>query len=147
MPFIVSWPKVVKEGRVSNHTGSLVDIMPTLAELAGVEAPTHDGISILPTIKGKEKRQKKHEYLYWEAPFGRGLVSVRIGNWKGIIRDVKRGNRDMELYDVSVPGKTVENSENNVAAKHPEIVARMWEIIREAHSTPADPDYDIPILN
>jgi hypothetical protein len=53
----------------------------------------------------------------------------------------------MELYDVSVPGKTVENSENNVAAKHPEIVARMWEIIRETHSTPADPDYDIPILN
>ena len=111
MPLIASWPKVVKEGRVSNHTGSLVDIMPTLAELAGVEAPTHDGISILPTIKGKEKRQKKHEYLYWEAPFGRGLVSVRIGNWKGIIRDVKRGatatwSSTMSLYPAR-PWRTV----------------------------------------
>jgi hypothetical protein len=53
----------------------------------------------------------------------------------------------MELYDVSVPGKTVENRENDQAALHPEIVEKMWEVIREAHSTPADPDFDIPILN
>ena len=147
MPFIVSWPKVIREGRVSHHLGSFVDVMPTLAELTGVQAPSNDGISILPTIKGKTRKQKEHEYLYWEAPFGKGLVAVRIGKWKGIIRGVRKGNRKMELYDVSVPGKTVENRENDQAALHPEIVEKMWEVIREAHSTPADPDFDIPILN
>lgn len=146
MPFIVSWPKVVRKGRVSDHLGSFVDVMPTLAELVGVDAPANDGISILPTIKGKTRRQEEHEYLYWEAPFGKGLVSVRMGKWKGIVRGVKKGNRNMELYDVSVPSKTVENKENDVASQHPEIVARMWEVIRIAHSTPADPDFDIPIL-
>lgn len=147
MPFIVSWPKVIREGRVSHHLGSFVDVMPTLAELTGVQAPSNDGISLLPTIKGKTRKQKEHEYLYWEAPFGKGLVAVRIGKWKGIIRGVRKGNRNMELYDVSVPGKTVENRENDQAALHPEIVEKMWEVIREAHSTPADPDFDIPILN
>ena len=147
MPFIVSWPSVIKEGRVSTHMGSFVDIMPTLAELAKVKAPANDGISILPTVKGKEKKQVEHEYLYWEAPFGGGLVAVRIGNWKGIVRDVNKGNRTMELYDISVPGKTVENPENNVASQHPEIVSKMWNVIRASHTDPADPDFNIPILS
>ena len=43
------------------------DIMPTFCEVAGVESPQTDGISMLPTLLGKEQKEQ-HEFLYWEYP-------------------------------------------------------------------------------
>lgn len=145
MPFIASWPARMKQGSVNDHMGSFVDVMPTLAEIAGTKAPVNDGISILPTLTGRDKKQKEHEFLYWEAPFGGGFMAVRVGNWKGIVRKVKKGGNKMELYDISVPSHVVENRDRNVAAEHPEIVSRMWEIIEMSHRTPEDAFYNIDV--
>lgn len=132
VPFIVNWPGRIKPGRVSKHLSYFPDIMPTLAELAGGECPKDiDGISIVPTLLGKEaagREQKQHEYLYWE--YG-GSVAVRMGNWKTI---KPRRAREFELYDLS---KDIEEK-TNVAADHPEILAKMVAFAKQAH-TPVRP--------
>ena len=99
MPFIVALGDRLKgkapkdtgfartDGRVSSYVGQFVDLMPTFAELAGVDAPQNDGISFVPTLLGK--KQKEHEYLYWEFPGGKGWLAVRYGSWKGIVKNVK----------------------------------------------------------
>ena len=134
MPFIASWPaKMHKGGSVSDHIGDFTDIMPTVCELAGVEAPTTDGISIVPLLSGKAKKQQQHEFLYWEYPTKGGILAVRWGKWKGLVQNVNKGNRTMELYDLTTPGKEVEDFRNNVAHKHPEIVERMWGYINASH--------------
>jgi arylsulfatase A len=74
VPMVVRWPGKIKVGTVSDLPWYFPDVMPTLAELAGVshEVPKNtDGISIVPTLLGKGEQQR-HEYLSGRARFGWG---------------------------------------------------------------------------
>ncbi len=128
IPFLVRWPKHIKPGQVSDHLCYFPDIMPTLAELAGVESPKDiDGISIVPTLLGEKaagRKQQTHEYLYWEDPKS---VAVRWGNYKAI-KPAK--SKTFELYDL---GADVEEA-HNIAADHPDIVQKLAGFAATAHS-------------
>lgn len=131
MPFVLAWGDRIK-ARKSSHIGYFADLMPTFAELAGVEAPANDGISFVPVILGKDKEQQEHEFLYWEFPGAKGWVAVRMGEWKGLLKKARKGNNEMELYNiVSDPRETT-----NVAAEHPDIVQKMWDAVRDSHTEP-----------
>jgi arylsulfatase A-like enzyme len=124
IPFLVRWPQKIQAGRVSDHLFYHPDILPTLAELVGVQAPKDiDGLSILPEILGKPAEQKQHEFLYWE--FGT-QVAVRIGNWKGI---QPKKDKDWELYNLS---KDVSEN-NNIAAENPDMVTKMKAYAAASH--------------
>jgi arylsulfatase A len=126
IPFIVRWPGRIKDGAVNKHLGYFPDIMPTLAELAGAECPDDiDGISILPTLLGETalRRQKQHEYLYWEYM---GQTAVRWGDWKAY----KPRKGDWELYDLS---RDIEE-QNNVAAQNQKALAKMIEFAKQSHT-------------
>jgi len=126
IPFIVRWPGRIKAGSVNKYLGYFPDIMPTLAELAGAECPDDiDGISILPTLLGEtaQRRQKQHEYLYWEYM---GQTAVRWGDWKAY--KPRKGN--WELYDLS---KDIEE-QNNVAAQNQKTLAKMIEFAKQSHT-------------
>lgn len=138
MPFIVAWGDRLRP-RVSDHVGYFPDVMPTLCELAGVEAPATDGISFLPALEGRE--QPQHEYLYWEFPGSKGWVAVRWGDWKGLLRRVKEGNDRFELYDL----KNDPREEHDLAAQHPEIIDRMWSFVSASHTEPANPKFRMEI--
>lgn len=138
VPFIVRWPGKIKSGVVNNHVGYFGDMMYTLADLTGGKAPEGlDSISFLPTLLGKDKEQKKHDYLYWEFYEQGGKTALRIGDWKAI----RLGFGDafpIELYDLS---KDVAE-EHNVAAQNPEIVAKARELFAKAHID--SPDWPVP---
>jgi uncharacterized sulfatase len=57
VPLMVKWPGVVKGGKTANALVSLVDIVPTVIEIAGGEAPSQpeaiDGESLVPLLQGK----------------------------------------------------------------------------------------------
>lgn len=132
LPFIITCGSRLTPG-TSEYAGQFVDIMPTFAELAGVEAPANDGISLVPTMTGR--KQPQHDYLYWEFPGGKGWLAVRWGEWKGLVKNVHQGGNDMELYNLLTDSLET----TNVAAQHPEIVKRMWDYIKESHRpTPND---------
>ncbi len=125
VPMVVRWPGKIKAGTVSDLPWYFPDVMPTLAELAGVsgEVPKDiDGISIVPTLLGKGK-QKKHEYLFWMA----GSRAVRMGKWKAI---GQRGK--VRLYDLE---KDI-SEKTDLAAKHPDIAKKMGEIMDKAVTPP-----------
>jgi arylsulfatase len=139
MPFVLAWGDRLKASR-SSHIAYFADLMPTFAELAGVEAPENDGLSFAPIVLGRNRQQQEHPYLYWEFPGAKGWVAVRIGEWKGLLRKAATGNTDMELYHLATdPRETTD-----VSAEHPEIVRQMWDIVRESHEAPV---YDIPKFN
>lgn len=139
VPFIARWPGKIKGGSTSEHIGYFGDFMATVAELSGGKAPEGlDSISFVPTLLGKDKEQKQHEYLYWEFYEQGGKTAVRAGNWKA----VRLGFGDavpIELYDLS---KDL-GEENNVADKNPEVVAKMKEIFAKARID--SPDWKIPV--
>jgi arylsulfatase A-like enzyme len=122
---VVRWPEKVKPGKVSDHPWYFPDVMPTLAEIAGIseEVPKDvDGISVLPTLLGKGK-QKQHEYMYWQY----GVRAARSGKWKGI---GKGGH--MYLYDLSKDRA----EKNDLSAKHPEIAAKFKRYITVGYREP-----------
>jgi arylsulfatase A-like enzyme len=140
VPFIAHWPGKIAAGRVSDHLCYFPDLMPTLAELAGVECPKDiDGLSILPELMGEKaigRKQAQHEYLYWE--FGKD-AAVRMGSWKAI----RIGGKPWELYDLS---KDISET-NDVSAKNAGVLEKMTALAKAAH-TPIDPGtiYDAKIV-
>lgn len=54
-PFVARWPAVIRPGSKTDYPVSGIDLMPTLAEIVGVDKPKDqpvDGISVLPLLKG-----------------------------------------------------------------------------------------------
>lgn len=103
--------------------------MPTLAELTG--EPIYgrtDGISMLPTLLGDIDAQAQHKYLYWELYEGRPNSGVRLGKWKGLVLDRRKG-MEIELYDLEAD----ETEEVNVAHQYPEVVEQIRKAMLEAH--------------
>lgn len=131
VPFIVSWPGKVAAGTENDHMLAFYDVMPTLCELLGTDVgkfangkdDEFDGISFLPTLLGNDKKQKCHDFLYWEFD-ETDQIGVRQNDWKLI---VKRGKA--ELYDLS----TDLHEDYDVASMHSDIVAQMIEIVRREH--------------
>lgn len=125
VPMIARWPGKIKPGTTTDHISAFWDVMPTLAEIAGIQPPDDiDGISFLPTLTDNGD-QKQSEYLYWEF-FGRPAQAVRMGDWKGIrINAKKEPDGPIELYNL----KDDIGEKTDVADKHPEIVAKIEKIM------------------
>jgi arylsulfatase A-like enzyme len=128
---IARWPAQVEPGTESSHISAFWDVMPTLAEMAGVYlSDTLDGRSFLPTLTG-EGTQVKHEYLYWEFHEKGGRIAVRKGKWKGIKYNVQEEpGKGIELYDLTLdPGET-----QNVASEFPAVVEELTGIMKSART-------------
>ncbi|MEP7273437.1 MAG: sulfatase/phosphatase domain-containing protein, partial [Acidobacteriota bacterium] len=121
------WPGKITAGRTSDYLGYFPDIMTTIADATGTNAPADmDGISILPELIGGAaagRKQTQHEYLYWE-----------IGNWtavrQGNLRAVQPAKgRKWELYDVaSDPSES-----RDIAQEKPGILAKLTALAANAH--------------
>jgi choline-sulfatase len=124
VPWIMSGPGVPVGVRVEDPV-SLVQVLPTVLDVAGVETPAGlDGSSALPLLTGGAG--KAPEVIYAESLFPQlhfdwaGLRAVRRGRWKLI--EAPRP----ELYDLTEdPHET-----RNVALEHPEIVTELREELR-----------------
>lgn len=129
VPFIAWWPGTVKPG-ASDHVGYFPDWFSTAAELAGTKPPANlDGISLVPTLRGKTTEQKKHEFLYWEFHEG-GFKQAALfeGRWKGI----RSGSPDapVKLYDQQNDVAEL----TDVAAQHPDIAAKISAYLQTART-------------
>ncbi|MEO6070485.1 MAG: arylsulfatase [Chitinophagaceae bacterium] len=132
VPMIAYWPTKIKANKVVDQAGAFWDFMPTFSQLIKEPLPVKtDGISLVPTLQSKSKRkQKQHDYLYWEFHEDGGRQAVRMGNWKAVREGVmKNPGGPIALYDLS----TDPSEKNNVAAQHPEVVEQMKTIMQEAH--------------
>ncbi|UXX81101.1 arylsulfatase [Reichenbachiella carrageenanivorans] len=129
-PFIVVWPGKVKPASMSEHVSTFWDMMPTFADIAGVDLKAStDGLSMLPTILGAGE-QAQHNHLYWEFNVRGGRKAVRKGDWKAVAYNMKKNGYDnIELYNI----KEDESEQNNVADSHPELVAELKQIMIDEH--------------
>jgi arylsulfatase len=118
-PLIVRWPGVVTPGRITRDVGHVVDLLPTLLELAGGEYPSArngkaitpvEGQSLVPLLR--DGQRQGHDHLCWALY---GSRAVRQGKWKitwGVT--AKR----WELFDVQAD----RSETNDLSPQHPERV-------------------------
>jgi arylsulfatase A-like enzyme len=133
VPMIVRWPGRVAAGATDDFIWAFWDVMPTLAELAGAEAPDEiDGISVLPRLLG-EPQEQPERFFYWEKiPQGKGAESagsqaVRRGRWKAIRQTPKL---PLELYDLEEDI----GEKNNVAKERPDVIEQIEEYLKTART-------------
>ncbi|WP_290789977.1 arylsulfatase [Flavihumibacter sp. UBA7668] len=131
MPFLARWPGKIKAGEVSDLVSAQYDVLATLAELTGVEAPPNDGVSFLPTLLGKNSAQATREFLYFEYPEKGGQRAIRMGNWKAVKTGLKANPAaPWQLYDLSVDI----NETTDIASRHPNLLLQFDAIVaRELH--------------
>ena len=89
------------------------------------------------------KKQKIHDYLYWEFPAYGGQQAIRINQWKGIKKNLLKGPSELELYNLEDDPKEL----NNLAANYPEIVEKMEISMKKAHNKPTVKKFIIPALD
>ncbi|MES1159661.1 MAG: sulfatase-like hydrolase/transferase, partial [Bacteroidota bacterium] len=144
MPFLIQWPGKIKSGSVTTHIAATWDFMPTLSQIIGIPSPKNiDGISYLPTVLQNNTQQKDHPYLYWEFPESGGQQAVRIGQWKGIRQNIKKGNLKIQLFDLA----TDIQETHDIADSHPDIVKQMEEIMKKEHERPVVSTFLMPALD
>jgi arylsulfatase A-like enzyme len=111
VPFIIRWPKHIKEGRVdSKSVLSTVDLLPTFVAIAGSKLPKEykpDGENILSLFKNQTFKRTKPLFWEWRFPLVDTNSSqtnswpqgaVRDGEWKLVFNE--KINR-FELYNIS----------------------------------------------
>lgn len=126
VPMIVRWPGRIPSGTVSDYVWSFADFLPTAAELAGAACPAGlDGISILSELTGGGA-DRTPRFLYWEFHERGFTQGVRYGPWKAF-RD---NGAPLELYNVESDAAEAVD----VAAEHPEVVARIEEWLKTART-------------
>lgn len=140
VPMIATWPAKIKAGTTNDHISAFYDVMPTFNEVANVKTDTPtDGISFYNAMTNPE-HQKEHEYLYWEFAGYDGQVAVRMGKWKMIWKNIKKGNTEIELYDLENDVR----EEHNIMDQHPEMREKFFEIVKKEHVTPENKSFIIP---
>jgi arylsulfatase A len=151
-PCIMRWPGKIPPGSVCREPAMTIDILPTLAKLAGAPLPENkiDGLDIWALIAAQPGAKSPHEalYFYW----GKELQAVRSGKWKLHFRHIYpslggkpggrsgkpaiyvQGKTDLALYDLENDvGETT-----NVADQHPEVVARLQALADKAREDLGD---------
>ncbi|VUC27306.1 unnamed protein product [Clonostachys rosea] len=113
-PCIVRYPPLLqKQGVIAPNFTTVMDVLPTFLELAGVQhpAPTFRGRQVAP-VRGRswvpflknpddEKLQiynSTNDIVGWEQI---GVAAVRLGDWKAVFMPPPRGSGKWELYDLS----------------------------------------------
>ena len=143
VPMIATWPGHVAAGETTDHISAFWDILPTFAEVAGATAPEDiDGISFAPLLTGRPDEQQEHELLYWEFPSYGGQQALRLGQWKGIRRNMFDGNLDIELFNLDADPR----EEDDVASENPDIVARIEAIMKEERTPPSIERFRFEVL-
>jgi len=139
VPMIAAWPGKIKPGSTSSHVSAFWDVMPTFADIAGIQTPENiDGISFLPELLGKEN-QKKHDYLYYEFYALGGRVAILKDDWKLVRYNVTDPlNITMELYNLA-EDKT---EKNNLIVQQPERAKEMLKLMKEAHVSTSEYSID-----
>jgi arylsulfatase A len=151
-PCIMRWPGKIPTGAVCREPAMTIDILPTVARLAGANLPEHkiDGLDIWPLVSARPGARSPHQayFFYW----GRHLEAVRSGRWKlhfphtyqtlagrpggsdGKMVQYRQAQTPMALYDLEKdPGETV-----NLADEHPDVVERLKVLGNQARAELGD---------
>jgi len=133
VPFVARWPGKIKAGTTSDLPAAFSDVLPTLCDVAGVPTPAGiDGLSIKPTFLGVGD-QPPREHLYCEFAGYGGWQAVWLGNWKGLRKNLQKELSAIELYDLA----NDPSEKTDLAAKHPDVVAKIAEIMQREHTPSA----------
>jgi len=139
MPCFIRWPGRIPAGHACNELCTMMDLLPTLARLAGGPLDTDkviDGKDIWDLWSDVPDASSPHEAFYYY--MADQLQAVRDSRWKlhlplKAIRG-KTVDRPLRLIDLSIDPKEV----HDLSHEHPEVVRRLMRFAERARTELGD---------
>jgi arylsulfatase A-like enzyme len=141
VPCIMKWPGMIPAGTICNQVTGSIDILPTIAAIAGQDLPEKkiDGMNVLPVLQGDFEKELREEYYYYS---GKSLNAVRRSNWKLVFPHKQNTNVGSVVGKDGWPGKMVAREfegglfdlrrdpgeQYDMSEVHPEIVKELEEL-------------------
>ena len=117
VPFIISWPAVIKENVIYDYPVISFDILATMLAVTGIrerESTPLDGVNLIPYVSGK-RTERPHQTLFWREYV---TAAVRDGDWKLI----RFPDKPAQLYNLA---EDISEA-NDLAAQKPEVVKSIY---------------------
>lgn len=131
VPALIRYPAFARQGQISNAFGTVMDVTPTILDLAGVRHPGRRwrgrevaelrGRSWLGHLAGEtEQVHSEQTATGWELF---GMRAIRQGNWKAVYIPAPVGPETWQLYDLANdPGEV-----HDLASSRPDTLAALIE--------------------
>jgi len=133
-PMIISAPGLKTSGMVSHRIVELIDIYPTLADLAGINAPEYlDGASLLPLLRSPSRKWDRPAYTQVQRGTSAGH-SVRTEKWR--YTEWEFGHKGLELYDEEKDPCELENLAGDTDFN--DVVKNMKALLHKVHPIPIE---------
>ena len=138
VPGVFYWPGSIEAGKESAEPAGLVDVVPTVCGLLGIDPPRErhiDGSDLAPILLG-ESGFERHQPLIWHLQKSNPIIAMRDGNYSLVaspdyeistnnmfqeawIPKIKQGGyRNFQLFDLEKdPGQTTD-----IAKKFPDLL-------------------------
>ncbi len=136
---VVRWPGKIPAGSVCDELATTMDILPTLASLAGGNQPNDrvvDGKNIWPLLSAQPGAASPHEYFFY---YHKGtLEAVRSGKWKLHLTNSRAAAGSAEAFPALYDLSSDVGESTNVAEHNTEVVARLLSLAEQARSDLGD---------
>jgi arylsulfatase A-like enzyme len=159
VPAIAHWPDRIPADSVSDELVTAMDLLPTIARLAGAEVPKDrviDGRDIWPILSGQPGASSPHEKFFYF--FAGQLQAVRSGKWKLHIPHRYVTLTGGEAGSGGAKGRTAEarielalfdlerdvGETTNVIDEHPKVVPGLLTFIKQGRAELGDRLIDTP---
>ncbi len=149
VPMIVSWKGSLPEGKISGGISSVLDFLPTIAQIADIDLPQDriiDGKSLFDLLSNPEETESPHAYFAYYLMDQ--MKAIRMGDWKLHLpldeyidmwgKDL--GPRKAKLYNL----KDDMGEKVDLAEQYPEKVKEMLTMARVARNWIGDRDKPAP---
>ena len=116
VPLVISWPERIRPAR-SDALVSLIDLLPTLCDLAAVAPPDGiDGVSLRPILdrRSRQVRETVFAEYYGKQAWRVPIRMARTARWK-YVRYVQHGE---ELYDLRADPGELRNLARDAGARN-----------------------------
>lgn len=106
VPFYLRYPQELKGNRDIETTTAHIDVLPTLAEICGLEIPKNrklDGRSLLPLIQKNAHWPERSLFFYWTRKYPIRYINMALqqGPYKLVAQtDFNASPKDFELYHI-----------------------------------------------
>lgn len=141
-PYIIKYPRITRAGSLCDTPVTSTDFYPTILELAGLPAMPQqhmDGVSLVPTLKGK-KQKRGPIFFHYPHYGGKGDTpagAIREGDWK-LIEFFEDSH--IELYNI----KNDISEKHDLSASEPRIAKKL---LQKLHQWQKSCDARMPVPN